>query len=102
MVHVNVEQHTHCQHIMCLHLPAVARRSSAVGCHFLLKNNVIYEIEDLGWKQSNPWCAEKHVIVATRLSETFIHSTDTDGTLLCTSSSPLSLTLIVDLFPLLK
>ena len=37
-------------------------------------------------KQSNPWCAEKYISVATRLTQAFIHSTDTDGTLSYTGS----------------
>ena len=36
-------------------------------------------------QSSSPWCVEKHIIVATHLSQNFIHSTDTDGTLLDTS-----------------
>ena len=46
----------------------------------------------------NRWFAEKHIFVATHLSQTFIHSKGVDGTLLFTSSSSLLLTVIADLF----
>ena len=59
---------------------------------------LLLEVEEPGWKQSNPWCPEKHIIVAAHLSQNFIHSSDTGGTRLCTSSSPLLLTLIAGLF----
>ena len=51
-------------------------------------------MEEPGWKQSNPGCGEKHIIVATHLSRIFIHSTETDGTHFYTRSTPLLLTLI--------
>ena len=54
----------------------------------------LLDFEELGWKQSNPWCAEKHIIVAAHLLQNFFHSTDIDGPLLYMSSSPLLLTLI--------
>ena len=52
---------------------------------------------NLDGSSPNPWCAEKHIVTATHLSQFFIHSTGTDGTLLYTSSSPLLRTLIADL-----
>ena len=44
-------------------------------CHFLKYFACGVEIEEPRWKQSNSWCAEKHILVATHCSQMFIHST---------------------------
>ena len=86
---------------MCLHLLSVARCIKVVFffrffcCSFIFSGILLLvEIEEIGGKQSsNPWCVEEHIIVATHLSQTLIHSTEIDGTLSYTRSSPLLLTL---------
>ena len=70
----------------------------SLRCHFFWYCCLL-EMEEPGWQQSNPWCAEKHITVAAHLSHDFIHSTGTDGTLLYTSSLPPLLVLIAGLFP---
>ena len=90
-----VEQHTHVQHIICLQ---IARRANFVALP-LFSVLLLLEIEEPEWKQSNPWSAEKRITVAAHLSQNFVHSTDTGGTLLYTGSSPLLLTLIAGVFP---
>ena len=45
--------------------------------------------EEPGWKQSSLCCAEKHIIVATHMSQVSNISTDTDVALLYTRSLPL-------------
>ena len=68
-------------------------RQILLRCHFF-SCCCLPEIEDFGWKQSNPGCAEKHIIAAAHLSQNLIHSTDTDGTFLYTSSI---LTTVIDI-----
>ena len=63
----------------------------SLRCHFS-QYSCLLKIEELGWKQSNPWCAEKPIVVAAHLSKNFSRNTDSDGTPVFASSSPLSLT----------
>ena len=59
---------------------------------FIFSSTLFFcEIKEPGWKQTNPWCAEKHILVATHLSQISIHITDTDGALSYTRSLTLLL-----------
>ena len=79
--------------VICLQLHDAPRSFQILCCgtrfHRIL---LVVETEEPGWKHSNPWCAEMHIIVAADVSKIFIHSADTDGTLLYTRSPPLPLT----------
>ena len=56
------------------HLPSVARRTNFVALPFLLV--MLFARDGRAWKQSNPWCAEKHTVVAAHVSQNFTRSTE--------------------------
>ena len=70
----------------------IARRTNFVSLPFLFCMVVGWRLKNLDGSSPILGVVKKHISVAARLSRTFIHSTDTDGTLLHTSSSPLLLT----------
>ena len=75
-----------------LHTNIVFRLFCCVAFQRIL---LVVETDEPGWKQSNHWCADNHIIVEPHLAQIFIHRTNTDGILLCSRSVPMLLTVNV-------